>query len=48
MLSIYRTAMINDPFEPTMLALAAAWAVFMLISGVWSFRRHEAAMARYV
>ena len=48
MLSIYRTALINDPFEPAMLALAAAWAVVMLTFGVWSFRRHEAAMARYV
>ena len=47
-LSIYRTALINDPFEPAMLALAAAWAVVMLTFGVWSFRRHEATMARYV
>lgn len=48
MLSIFRTALINDPFEPLMLLLATVWAVVMLTFGVWTFRRHEAAMARYV
>ncbi len=47
-LSIFRTALINDPFEPMMVAVAAAWAAFMVVFGVWTFRRHEAAMARYV
>jgi teichoic acid transport system permease protein len=48
MLSLFRTALINDPFEPLMLAAAAAWTVVILVVGVWVFIRNEDVMARYL
>ncbi|MDJ0960760.1 MAG: hypothetical protein QNJ88_08880 [Acidimicrobiia bacterium] len=47
-LSLFRTAMINDPFEPLMLASAATWATVIMVLGVRSFIRNEDEMARYL
>lgn len=48
MLSLFRTALINDPFEPLMLASALTWSVILMILGVRSFIRNEDEMARYL
>ncbi|MCB2223645.1 MAG: ABC transporter permease [Actinobacteria bacterium] len=47
-LSLYRTALMSRPFEPVYLATSAAWAVVILVFGVWTFIRHEGSMARYL
>ena len=48
LLSLFRTALINDPFEPLMLASAATWSIIVMILGVRSFVRYEDQMARYL
>lgn len=48
LLSLFRTAMISDPFEPLMLASAATWAIVVMLLGVRSFVRSEESMARYL
>jgi teichoic acid transport system permease protein len=47
-LSLFRTALINDPFEPLLLASGTAWAVIVMLLGVRGFVRHEDEMARYL
>ena len=47
-LSLFRTALINDPFEPLMLVTGTAWAVVIMLLGVRNFVRHEDDMARYL
>ncbi len=47
-LSLFRTALINDPFEPLMLLSAITWSTIVMILGVRSFIRYEDEMARYL
>jgi teichoic acid transport system permease protein len=48
LLSLFRTALINDPFEPLMLLSAVTWSTILMILGVRSFIRYEDQMARYL
>ncbi len=47
-LSLYRTAMMGRPLEPVYILIGAAWAVPVMLFGVWTFVRNEGAMARYL
>lgn len=47
-LGIYRSALLNYPFEPSQLAFASAWAVAVAVYAIWVFVKFEGKMARYL
>jgi len=47
-LSLYRTALMGRPLEPIYIATGAAWAVVVMVFGIWTFVRNEGSMARYL
>lgn len=47
-ISIYRTALINEPFQPRMLAFSAIWAVVVFVVGVGMFVRYEGNIVRHL
>jgi len=47
-LSLYRTALMGRPLEPMQIGIGAAWAVVVMVLGVWTFIRNEGSMARYL
>lgn len=48
LISVYRAALIGDPFDPTMLARFAIWAVVVGLVGVGLFVRYEGKIARHL
>jgi teichoic acid transport system permease protein len=48
LISVYRAALIGDPFDPEMLLRVAIWAVVLATVGVGLFVRYEGRIARYL
>ncbi|MFP3881772.1 MAG: ABC transporter permease [Actinomycetota bacterium] len=48
LISIYRAALIGDPFDPTALATFAIWAAVVGVVGVGVFVRYEGKIARHL
>ena len=47
-LGIYRSALLDYPFEQSELIFAAAWAVVVAVYAIWVFVKFEGKMARYL
>jgi len=48
LISVYRAALINDPFDPEMLVRFAIWAAVIGIAGIALFVRYEGRIARHL
>lgn len=48
MISVYRTALLGEPIDPTMLTSFAIWTIVIGVVGVASFVRYEGKIARYL